>query len=88
MSKKLMVLGALVLAAVGAASSMPAQAQAPGYYFVTSCGIPSPRECPGGPSPIWFGPYSSYAQCDAAVLIIENGPFGAYPRSASSCYQQ
>lgn len=84
--KKLLILGVCsLLAATSLVYSAPAEAA---YYFVSSCGNPNPRLCPGGPAPVWFGPFSSWGECDAAWDIINNGIFGTYPWSLSNCYEE
>jgi hypothetical protein len=80
---KLMLCGLLAVA-----GAMPVSAQATSYYFVSVCGTVSQRDCPYGPDPIWFGPFSSYAECDAAWAVWSMGIFNLWPRGLSECIPQ
>jgi len=88
MVKKLLIVCACtLLAAISALHSVPAQAQSGGYYFVSACGVPNPLVCPSGPNPVWFGPYTTWEQCNASWALWSGGYYGTYPRVLSSCYE-
>lgn len=83
MFKKLLALSVCaVLAATAALAPAPAQAQTVNYYFISACGVPA--ICT--PNPVWFGPFSSWAQCNTAWALWSTSIYGVWPRSLSSCF--
>lgn len=89
MFKNLLVAATLAVAGLlNAFYPATAEAQTPGYYFVSICASVSTFYCPSGPNPVWFGPFESWEQCDQAWVVWNAGYFGTYPRVLSNCYQQ
>lgn len=73
---------AAILLALSATA--PAQAWTPGYYFVQTCGSASPYDCPFGPDPWYYGPYTTLASCTAAAQATWY--WIRFPYSLSNCW--
>jgi len=85
--KKLMLIGACALLAATAAAESQAATHAPGFYFVQSCGVLNPQQCPVGPAPIWYGPFATMADCNTKLVQAWQSGFVQPPYALSNCFQ-
>lgn len=92
--KKMSVLAmCLAISVAGFAYSPRSEAQGlphGGYFFGSFCGYygPAAALCPFGPGVVWFGPFTSQAQCISALSTMQasGSIFSTPPRSLSTCF--
>ena len=85
MLKKLSIVGACALLALIASTESQA-AHSAGYYYIVSCSILNPRDCPVGPAPIWYGPFTTLAECNTKLIGYLQSPLNHPPYAASNCF--
>ena len=85
MFKKIMTIATGVAIMAGVTAEAQA-AHAPGFYFVQSCGVLNPQQCPVGPAPIWYGPFASMVECNTKLIQAWQSGFIQTPYSLSNCF--
>lgn len=94
MLKKLTLLAVVVIVAAAGLMGSPQASASPGnlgagYYFASFCGYvgPAASRCFFGPV-IWFGPFTSQAQCNATVqqMIATQSVLVTSPYAPSNCF--